>query len=258
MTLRVIVNADDLGVGSQVNDAIFELASRGTVTSATMLANGPDIDDALSVLSRFPKVSFGIHLNLTEFAPITRSEGLRPLLDSGGRFSPSAIRSVRIGANLRAAVFEEWSAQVMRLVNSGQAPSHFDSHHHVHTIPGLFPVLKRLQAQFGIRRVRLTKNVFAMSAPYTALHLAKKAAWNAALRTLYRTRTTAAFTSLAEFHDLYERNELDRWLRPNWTPGKTIEVMVHPGNAAFETENRILGSSWMHEQGFELLNYMGI
>ena len=39
--VRVIVNADDLGRSWMVNGAIFDLMSRGYVSSATILANGP-------------------------------------------------------------------------------------------------------------------------------------------------------------------------------------------------------------------------
>ena len=258
MTLRLVVNADDLGASESVNQSVFDLAAGGTVTSATILTNAPAADGALNALERFPSVSFGVHLNLTEFEPIKRSTRLGPLLDDGGRFSPSAIRSVHIDAELRQAIFEEWCAQVGRVLAAGRTPSHFDSHHHVHTIPGLFPVLKRLQRRFGVRRIRLTKNLFGKSSPYTATHLIKKAAWNTALRVMYPTRTTDAFTSLEEFKDLFTRQKLARWLWPNRVADTTVEVMVHPGNPEFELENRLLLSRWPTEQGFELISYASV
>lgn len=67
---QIIVNADDLGISSEVNDAIFGFIRSGLVTSATMLANGPQITEAAVRVREFPECSFGIHLNLTEFKPL--------------------------------------------------------------------------------------------------------------------------------------------------------------------------------------------
>ena len=38
--VQIIVNADDLGMSPEVNDAIFGLMARGRVTSASLLAIG--------------------------------------------------------------------------------------------------------------------------------------------------------------------------------------------------------------------------
>ena len=65
--MEVIVNADDLGMTPETNKAIFESMEQGSVTSATLLANGPFVEEACDQLSRFPHCSFGAHLNVTEF-----------------------------------------------------------------------------------------------------------------------------------------------------------------------------------------------
>ena len=38
--LTIIVNADDAGTSREVNEAVFELMSRGQLRSTTLLANG--------------------------------------------------------------------------------------------------------------------------------------------------------------------------------------------------------------------------
>src|SRR6185312_1140149 len=58
-----------------------------------------------------------------------------------------------------AAILTEWCAQIGRLRALGVTLSHFDSHHDVHTIADLFPVLKTLQNRYGVRKVRLTRNL---------------------------------------------------------------------------------------------------
>ena len=69
--MRIIINADDLGISQEVNDAIFGLMAEGKVTSATILANGPAVEEAARRVAEFPECSFGVHLNLTEFKPWT-------------------------------------------------------------------------------------------------------------------------------------------------------------------------------------------
>jgi hypothetical protein len=73
--IAVIVNADDLGMSREVNDAIFELMSRGRISSATILANAPATRDAARRAQAFPRCSFGVHLNLTQFEPLTGGPG---------------------------------------------------------------------------------------------------------------------------------------------------------------------------------------
>ena len=94
----VIVNADDLGINHVVNDAIFDLMARSRVTSATLIANGPAIDDAVRGAREFSFVSFGIHLNLAEFEPARPAERarscsrMRTAAAIGGSYAPRRLR----------------------------------------------------------------------------------------------------------------------------------------------------------------------
>ncbi|MGQ9919950.1 MAG: ChbG/HpnK family deacetylase, partial [Desulfobacca sp.] len=45
--MRLIVNADDLGLSPEVNEGIFALMSRRQLTSATILANAPSWEAAV-------------------------------------------------------------------------------------------------------------------------------------------------------------------------------------------------------------------
>jgi chitin disaccharide deacetylase len=236
--MSVIVNADDLGLSQEVNDATFDLMSRRIVTSATIMANGPFVRHAIEESKRFPACSFGIHLNLTEFRPLSQGEGLEEILGEDGAFTDTldqAPGSVRKTRRLLRAIANEWCHQVDFLQRAGVRISHLDSHQHVHTIPFLFSVLKHVQSRFGIRRVRGTRNVYrAGPRPAPAVLWAKRA-FQFALRHLYATRTTHAFMDFLTFH---ERAVVGRQEWP------TAEVMVHPGSAADAEENRLLDSDW--------------
>lgn len=52
--VQIIVNADDLGISYEVNEAIFDLMSRGRITSANLLANAPATEQAIRTIPKFP------------------------------------------------------------------------------------------------------------------------------------------------------------------------------------------------------------
>lgn len=233
--MQIIVNADDLGCNAQVNSAICDLIAQGHITSSTLLANGAALEDAVSRIQKYKDCSFGVHLNLTEFRPLTTCTGLFPLLDMQGNFVADRVRSVPINYQLREAIFQEWSAQIQRLAALGVVPSHIDSHHHVHTIPWLFPVIKRVQRRFGIRKVRISMNIYPVHTPAAHAQLLRKTIWNFILRHYYSTVTTGGFTSFAVFFELMQRQ---------CPQHHSVELMAHPGHPAFQEESQLLASSW--------------
>ena len=168
MTMLIIINADDLGLSTAVNEAIFDLMERGHITSSSLFANAPATEEAIIELRQHKNWSFGVHLNVTAFRPLTRSAALSPILDNSGGFTNS-IRLTPITSQLREAIFQEWSAQIERLLAMGLTPSHIDLEQHVHTIPDLFFVLKRVQRRFGIRKARISKNIYPTKAQAASL-----------------------------------------------------------------------------------------
>lgn len=245
--VKVIVNADDLGCTPDVNRAIFDLIDCGRVTSATLMANAPAIEEAAKELKQFPRVSFGVHLNLTEFWPLAPTPGLAPILGADGKFNNN-IRSILLDGRTKQAILTEWCAQIDRLRALGVTLSHFDSHHHVHTVAGLFPVLKALQSRYAVRKVRLTRNLYDVGQKLRPGLRPAKGVWNMALRHIYATRTTETFTSLESFHSQVSHG---------YRPAGTIELMVHPGNKDFVDETSLLAGPWIEkvEPKLELISY---
>ncbi len=246
--MKIIINADDLGMSTKVNDAVFALMAARRITSATLLANGAEVEDAVQRTRALPHCSFGAHLNLSQFRPLTSHPGLQPILDSDGCFAGNRLREIKISSSLREGIFCELSAQVERLLGLGVRLSHFDSHHHMHTVPGIFPVVKQLQKRFGIRKVRLTMNIYPPEAPAPVARRAAKVLWNCALRQWYRTKTTGSFTSLAIFAALAKEKSYF---------GDSVELMVHPGSLDFESETELLWKDWTQALPFaaQLISY---
>ncbi len=229
--MKVIINADDLGKSEEVNEAIFDMMTRGSVTSATIMANGPRLQGALKRVAQFPGCSFGVHLNADEFVPLSDPEPLANILDESGAFIPKRIRQVKVNRYLLAALTTEFSRQIERLLSSGVRLSHIDSHHHVHTIPALFPALKWIQYRYRIRKVRIARNIASPTMTGSRTAGWQKSLYNFMLRRLYRTTTVTGFTDLTTFTEafrVYERSP------------DTVELMVHPDAQTGTRESKIL------------------
>jgi predicted glycoside hydrolase/deacetylase ChbG (UPF0249 family) len=234
--MRLIVNADDLGTNEIINDEIFALIKAGRVTSATMIANAPAFQHAARRSLEFPDCSFGVHLNLTVFRPLSSTGDLEPILENGEL--SQKLFSTTVTARLREACLIELTAQVQRVLDAGVHVSHFDSHEHIHTIPRLFPVIKKLQRQFGIRKVRSTINLLPAGKRMDPVRSLKKGLFNFALRNIY---STSCPQGLGDFRDLYDA--LSSGAVPRFS---TLEVMVHPGttNPNYNEEVDLLRSDW--------------
>ena len=237
--MQVIVNADDLGLSPLVNDEIFSLIANGCVTSSTIIANAPATDDALARLGQFPQASFGVHMNCTQFAPLTKNESLKPLLNDSGEFRKD-WKAARYSAGVRRAIYQEWCTQVERIMDAGVKISHIDSHHHSHTEPSLFFALKAIQRRFNIRRVRITRNIFDCGEKLPRGLPARKRLWNFMLRNYFPTATTDHFTSLATFWDNVQAGRMFNG---------AVEVMVHPGHPKYADESKLAETDWISDAG---------
>jgi predicted glycoside hydrolase/deacetylase ChbG (UPF0249 family) len=250
--MKIILNCDDFGLNEIVNQRILELISLRRVTSATLIGNAPSIENAARNIPNLSQCSFGVHLNLTQFRPLTPQKDLGSLsacLDENGEFSgEDSLRTQKIDSSLREALFNELRLQVERILSLGVKVSHFDSHHHIHTIPELFFIFKRLQKHFGIRKVRTTFNIYEPRSSVPWARLCKKKVWEFSLRHYYPTVTTSKFTSFNTFYHLAKSRVLQY---------ESVELMVHPGQHECKQETRLLYSDWQKEMRVptELISY---
>ena len=267
--MDVIVNADDLGISLEVNKAVFGLMEQGRVTSATLLANGPYVEEACSQVPRFPKYSFGAHLNVTEFMPLSNPDALEPLQNSDGVFDQSRVRHVSIDSSLAEGIFQEFCAQIERLQSLGVSVSHLDSHNYVSTIPRMLPILRKVQRRFGISKARITRNIYSdgllSKLGLTPHELGanpelgdrdvsksvrlKKWAYNFLLRNYVRMKTTDGFSGFRLFYECAKSRRLNH---------RTFEVNIHPASTYYDAgEEEIIQGPWLRDLEFpvRLISY---
>jgi len=164
---NLIVNADDLGWTAGVNRGIAEAHRNGIVTSTSLLANGRAFDDGVNVSRALPGMGVGVHLNLSDGAPVNAARAVQSLVDEQGKLSGGpeqlllklARRKLKLGE-----VEREWEAQIEKIRRAGISPTHLDGHKHVHMLPGLFPIAVKLAKKHGINSIRISSEASSLRA----------------------------------------------------------------------------------------------
>jgi predicted glycoside hydrolase/deacetylase ChbG (UPF0249 family) len=216
MSSVLVINGDDLGKSHEVNDAIFACFNIGLVTNATIMANMPGFEEACRVVHDLRlHENIGIHLNITEGTPLTDHIRRCSLFcDNIGRFC-YARRSTRIlSASARRLLVEELNAQVEMCKRNGLTITHADSHHHVHTDPGIYIVITSVLKAHGVKSIRISRNIGRIN---PSVRLAKTV-FNKYV-SLSGFRSTQRFGSLSDLE--YEDRRFG-------IKSESIELMVHP------------------------------
>jgi hopanoid biosynthesis associated protein HpnK len=157
MTARMIINADDFGLCEGVNKAVAEAHNNGVLTSATIMANMPGLDEAVEIAKKTPRLGVGVHLNLTEGRPISSDRQVKALVGDDGEFKYSAYTLAAkyfFDRRLRKAIEIELAAQIEAVIGKGVKPTHLDSHKHFHCFGPIYKIVCSLAERFGIRAVR--------------------------------------------------------------------------------------------------------
>lgn len=85
---RIIVTADDYGMCSEVDKAIDDGVANGFITSTNVLVNLETLSAAGDLRERFPRLSVGVHWNVTIGRPIRDPKDCPTLVDENGVFWP--------------------------------------------------------------------------------------------------------------------------------------------------------------------------
>jgi predicted glycoside hydrolase/deacetylase ChbG (UPF0249 family) len=158
MAARLILNADDFGLTRGINRAIAELHAAGALTSATLMANGPALDDAVAISRAHPALGVGCHIVLTDGIPVSPPATIRTLLGPDQQsFRPRLshfIRDLLLHRIDEAQIEREALAQVRKLQQAGIRVTHLDTHKHTHIFPPVTRALVRVLQATGVPALR--------------------------------------------------------------------------------------------------------
>ncbi|MDB8805453.1 MULTISPECIES: chitin disaccharide deacetylase [Romboutsia] len=143
---KLIVNADDFGYCKAVNYGIISAYKEGVVKSTTVMANMPGFEHAMKLLKENPGLACGVHMTISCNRPVLPN--LESLVDGNGRFFRRITNDVIDKMNLDE-IYEELCAQIEKVKKYTEI-SHLDSHHHVHTLKKLQPVIERIIEKYKL------------------------------------------------------------------------------------------------------------
>jgi len=276
---RLIINADDFGLTSGVNQAIVELHGHGKLTSTTLMASASATEKAIEQALGTPTLGVGCHVVLIDGSPITPVE-LLPCLAAAKDLSPTlgsflvrAYSGRATGRNITQDIETEASAQISKLQRSGLHLTHIDTHKHTHMFPAVLrPVLRAARAA-GIRAIR---NPYELA---WSVHATPGAQWLRRtqvqlLRTLQssfrRIVTEEGFVTTDGAIGVLATGTLDSATIAsllNAIPDGTWELVTHPGyndTALAKVRTRLLASREIEyqalknasiSQGIELIHF---
>ncbi len=239
----VIVNGDDFGLTRGINLGIARAFDRGVLTSASLVAQGRAFGHAVELARDRPGLDLGVHLVLTDEAPLLTDA---PLVRGVPPGAPLPGRNALFAALLAGrvdlrAVRAEWRAQVSRVLDAGLSPTHLDGHQFVHLFPGLFPICLALAQEFSIPHVRR-----AVADPFSRGTGLARLAQLAALRSFIRVLVPAdpravPCVGFSRAGGRMAPRDLEALLS-GLSGRPVVEIMLHPGLP--DAETLALYSSW--------------
>jgi hopanoid biosynthesis associated protein HpnK len=187
---RLIVNADDFGKSSAVNEAVARAHREGILTTASLMVNEPGFAGAVELAKQNPKLGVGLHLALSHGHSALPPDQIPGLVNERGEFSNEpAATGLRyfVRRGLQEQLRREIHAQLEKFKGTGLPLDHVNGHLHFHLHPTVFGLVMAAGDEFEIRRMRLTREPFWMDVPL------------AAGRRLYRATHAAIYLCLSAF-----------------------------------------------------------
>ena len=252
----LIINADDMGMSSEFNQAICCLMTHGIVSSTSLMANGRAYKEAVQEIRRLDLKNIGVHLTLTcdgfendnkiTYSSVTHANSLE---DKNGVLFCS-YRDFATNASDEDIINEIYS-QIMKIKNDGIEFSHLDNHMYS-VIPNLglrgykcfYKALLRLRTnrKIGFRHALRKYNIDGVRSIYSGRKI-QPYAW--AMNLFFHLRCpdfvyTTPYTSL-QSESVEQKCDLLNTLFSNIQYGVS-ELHVHP--AIFSEELRKRNPTW--------------
>ena len=249
---NLIINADDFGRHELINRAVEKSFREGCLKSATIMAGGKFFDDAVEVAKKNPDLGVGIHFTLANGFPVLPPEKIPSLVTEEGFFYENYVVFLKKYFQGKISLGEikiELAAQLEKILNAKINLTHFDSHQHLHHIPGIIEICLDLAKTAKISKMRAANtkifdgelNSFGKFVGRFGLSsLAKFAKYKARKKNF---TTPEHFAGIVAGESVSE-NFLENLIL-NLHEG-TTEVMLHPG-----TDNKILQNFCEWEHDFE-------
>jgi chitin disaccharide deacetylase len=241
--MKTIVNADDFGYSSSVNQAISEAFKQKYISQTTILVNMPGIEEGICVAREENFIDkVGLHLNLTEGFPLTeRMKQNKHFVHSDGTFNGSLIDIAKyrfiISRKDKLCIKDEVDAQMKKYINSGFSLMHIDSHHHIHNSISLVFIIIKLARKNGFKSMRICRNIVGKNKSF--------------LKMLYKIAINffiaGSFKTVHSFGEYY-------YYEKYYSGNGDVEVMVHPDLIKGEIVDILKKNTWKKMSSYKYCN----
>lgn len=234
--------ADDFGLKNSVNHGIIDLVERGRLNAVSCMSGadsfelgvGPLLD---AVGNAEHNVKIGLHLTLSEYAPLTAMPKLAPngVLPSINQM----LLSSHLGRIDGQEIAREIDAQIDRFESiASRLPDFVDGHQHVHLMPTVRScLLDRIQAKGMKGFVRLCDGKGRAQRTLKAMILSKLSKRMSKLLGQANIAHNDVFLGVNDFDTAEDFAPLMKgWLKQSAATSGWPLIMCHPGLAAYDDE----------------------
>lgn len=234
---RLLVIADDFGIGANTTNGILQLAARGIVTGSVLLVNTLDAPNAVRRWRQLGStLEIGWHPNLTLDAPLAPADQVASLVQPDGKFwpLPTFLKRWFLGLLDPRDIRLELQLQLKRFTDLvGHPPTFVNCHQHV----GLFSPIGEILLQ-TLAGLSVKPYMRRIQEPWPVIHQLPGARLKRAFlgwlgRRLSQMQEAHGFpgndwlAGITQPACVEDAECFVRWLRV--MPGQTVELMCHPG-----------------------------
>lgn len=233
---KIIINADDLGFSVGVNQAILKANTEGYLTHASLMANTEYFQDAIQLIPNFKNLRIGVHVTLTCGKALYEKNvlGKNGLLD----WTFVKLLFLRKTSKVLESLENEIENQILKIKENGIEISHIDGHEHIHIIPSINKIVRRLAKKHQIPRIREINENFFESLKFngSTTNLANiiKLILLKTLSLFNKNENEIGFYSMLNTCDIRAGN-LFRFLRESKSY-QTVEIMLHPSITGLDSD----------------------
>jgi chitin disaccharide deacetylase len=221
-SMKIIVTGDDFGKSDDVNNSIELCHKSGILTSASLVATGDAIENAVLISKRNPALGIGVHLAIDEFHPLSElpSSVIDPLTH---KFYSREVALQRLKAfKYRSSdLAKEYILQIEKVLNYGISITHLDHHRHLHLYWPALSAMIKVAKNYNIPYIRSQNLLFPKK------NMVHKKIYRVFHQWYLRSRrsTTGGYFDLisSDFDKMYKG--LMKLIVSNY---KTAEIVAHP------------------------------
>lgn len=260
---RLIVNADGFGFGLGATQGIVDALREGEfISSISVNANFPMIEQLPAVAAEFPALSIGVHLNPLVGRPCLPCSEVPSLVDGQGMFrNHEFFRLIHFGRISKQQLEAELDAQIKRVVGLvGHRVTHLDSQANCHL--SFLQTFIGLAKKWRLPRMRCNSSLICLEAEKPSItrrrvYSRKPHTWMAHLYRRHQMRVARQRGMrmpdrliTVGYAGLGNKTSAQNWVRIlSNLPRGTFELYCHP---AYPDETLRQWSSYLEERRQEL------